>query len=167
MTDFDQETLRRLVDGIPAGTRLAIVAGPSPQACKVMAAAGMKVFCVMPNDALRQFCVSCGPSLYTDVFPVTGDHEKLPTGFPVKVDAIFVDTPGDISVQDWLPLVVPSGLLSGSAYNPKLSTQVGHRRNMWWRRQPGGVRAKCAWEMMPDGGYRYLQTIATSARVNL
>ena len=168
MTKIDLDTLKKIVDGVPTGTKLAIVVGSSPQACAVLSQAGMKVFCIVPNAELKPFCLACGPMLYSRVFPITGDCRKVPSSFPVKVDMAFIDAPGDFSVRGWMSVVRPGGTLAGSRYQEKMSAaRVNRARNMWWKCRPGNEQAKCAWEIMPNGGYNYLQTIATSARISL
>jgi len=168
MTRIDLDTLRKIVGEVSAGTKLAIVVGSSPQACAILSQAGMKVFCIVPNAELKPFCLACGPILYSRVFPITGDCRKAPSNFPVKVDMVFIDAPGDFSVRSWLAVVRPGGTLAGSRYQGKMSAaRVSRARNMWWKCRPGNEQAKCAWEIMPNGGYNYLQTIATSARISL
>lgn len=162
------ETLRKIAAEVPAGTKLAIVVGSTQQVCTILSQAGMKVFCIVPNADLKPFCLACGSLLYSHVFPITGDHRKVPSNFPVKVDMVFLAS-SNFSIQSWLTTVCPGGTLAGSNYHSGMSAmQVNHAHGMWWKCLPGGSeRSKCAWEMMPDGGYHYLQTIATSTRINL
>lgn len=169
MTRPDRETFRKLVAGTAVGSKLAVVVGPSPQACDVLAKAGLKVFCIVsPEDFLR-FCQACSRLLYVDVFPIiTGDYLKAPSALPMKVDVVFMDWAADFSIGEWMSVVHDGGLMAGTRYSTVRKAvsaiRPGFVRDIWWKEVAGSPTAKCAWELMPDGGTNYLQTVATSIR---
>lgn len=168
MTGFDKEIVRDIALRV-AGTRLAIVVGPSPVACAALVESGFKVFCILSNAHFKPLCSALGDMLYDSVFPITGDHRKVPRVFPIKVDMVFVGLSGDFSARDWLRVVRPGGSVVGCNYPvvKKIIGEASHTRGVWWQDKPGAATVKCAWEMLSDGGYGYLQTIATSLRVSL
>lgn len=169
MTKPDGETFRKLVADTAVGSKLAAVVGPSPAACEILAKAGLKTFClVSPGDFLR-FCRACGHLLYVDVFPIiTGDHLKAPSALPMKVDVVFMDWAADFSIGEWMSVVHDGGLLAGTRYSAVRKAvsaiRPGFVRDIWWKEIVGSPTAKCAWELMPDGGTSYLQTVAMSVR---
>lgn len=169
MTKLDRETFRKLVADTAVGTRLAVVVGPSPAACEILAKAGLKMFClVSPGDFLR-FCQACRLLLYVDVFPIiTGDYLKAPSALPVKVDVVFMDWAADFSIGEWMSVVHDGGLMAGTRYSAVRkavsAVRPGFIRDIWWKEIAGSPTARCAWELMPDNGSSYLQTIAMSVR---
>jgi hypothetical protein len=87
----------------------------------------------------------------------------------VKLDLVFLGSDSGFNVRDWLGAVRRGGAVAGLGYQSArgLVGQADHARGVWWRDRPGREPAKCAWELMPDGGSRYLQSIAASMRVGL
>lgn len=169
MTRLDRETFRKLVADIVVGTKLAVVVGPSPLACDVLAKAGFKIFCLMVSGDFLRFCQACRHILYVDVFPIIiGDCLKAPSALPMKVDVVFIDCATDFSIGEWISVVHDGGLVAGTRYSAVRKTvsavRPGFIRDIWWKEIPGSPTARCAWKLMPDGGTNYLQTIATSIR---
>lgn len=89
---FDKQTILRLA----AGAKLAVVVGPFPLVGVMLANVGLKVFCSVSATNLRSFCEGCRSLLYTGIFPLVGDHAKIPSAMPIKVDMAFFDTPEKI-----------------------------------------------------------------------
>lgn len=148
---------------------MAVVVGPSPQACDVLTKAGLKVFCLVSDGDFLRFCQACRHTLYSDVFPIiTGDCLKAPSALPMKVDVVFIDWATDFSIREWMAVVHDGGLAAGTRYSAVRkavsAVRPGFIRDIWWKEIPGSPTAKCAWELMSDGGTSYLQTIATSVR---
>lgn len=169
MTKPDRETFRKLVADIAVGTKLAVVVGPSSLACDVLAEAGLKVFCLVTPADFLQFCQACRHILYVNVFPIiTGDCLKAPAAMPMKVDVVFIDWAAEFSIGEWMSIVHDGGLVAGTRYQAVrralTAVRPGFIRDIWWKEIPGSPTAKCAWELMPDSGTSYLQTIATSIR---
>lgn len=164
----DRETFRKLVAGTAVGSKLAVVVGPSPAACDVLAKAGLKVFCLVSAGDFLRFCRACC-HLYVDVFPIiTGDYLKAPSALPIKVDVVFIDWAADFSIGEWMSVVHDGGLISGTRYSAVRkavsAVRPGFVRDIWWKEIAGSPTAKCAWELMPDSGTNYLQTVAISVR---
>jgi len=168
MTELENETVRRIAAQV-AGTKLAAVVGPAVDVCEELSEAGLKVLCVVAGDEFRQFCLGAGGMLYASVFPVIGDHRKAARAFPVKLDLVFLGVTSGFDVRDWLGAVRRGGAVAGLGYQlvRSLVGPANHARGVWWRDRPGREPAKCAWELMPDGGSRYLQSIAASMRSGL
>jgi hypothetical protein len=168
MTEPESEIVRRIAAQV-AGTRLAAVIGPSVDVCGELSEAGMKVLCVVAGEEFRQFCLGAGGMLYASVFPVIGDHRKAARAFPMRLDLVFFGVGGGFNVRDWLGAVRRGGAVAGLGYQlvRGFVGPANHARGVWWRDRPGREPAKCAWELMPDGGSRYLQSIAASMRVGL
>ncbi len=169
MIKQDRETFRKLVAGAAAGTRLSVVVGPSPTACDILAKAGLKVFCLVGSGDFLRFCQACSRILYVDVFPIiTGDCLKAPSALPMKVDVVFLDWATDFSIGEWMSAVHDGGLVAGTRYSSVRKAvsaiRPGFVRDIWWKEIPGSPTARCAWELMPDNGTSYLQTVATSIR---
>ncbi len=169
MTKLDMETFRKLVSDTAVGTKLAVVVGPSPQACDILAAAGLKVLCLVAQGDFLRFCQACSRLLYVDVFPIiTGDFLKAPSSLPIKVDVVFIDWAFDFSIGGWMSVVHDGGLVAGTRYSSVRkavsAVRPGFVRDIWWKEIPGSPTARCAWELMPDMGTSYLQTIAISVR---
>ena len=168
MTGPESETIRRIAVQV-TGTKLAAVIGPSVDVCKELSEAGLKVLCVVAGEEFRQFCLGARGMLYASVFPVIGDHRKAARAFPVKLDLVFFGVTSGFNVRDWLGTVRHGGAVAGVGYQlvRGFVGPANHARGVWWRDRPGLEPAKCAWELMPDGGSRYLQSIAVSMRDNL
>jgi hypothetical protein len=168
MTGPESETIRRIAAQV-AGTKLAAVVGPSVDVCGELSKAGLKILCVVAAEEFRQFCLGAGGMLYVSVFPVIGDHRRAARAFPVKLDLVFLGVTSGFNVRDWLGAVRRGGAVAGLGYQSArgLVGPANHARGVWWRDRPGRETAKCAWELMPDGGSRYLQSIATSMRAGL
>ena len=168
MTKPESEIVRQIAARV-AGTKLAVVVGPSVDVCGELSKAGLKVLCVVVKEEFRRFCLGAGGMLYTSVFPVIGDHHKAARAFPVRLDLVFFGVADGFNVRDWLGAVRRGGAVAGLGYQSvrDFVGPVNHARGVWWRDRPGREPAKCAWELMPDGGSRYLQSIAASMRVGL
>jgi len=165
----DIDIFQKLVSDIAVGTKLAVVVGPSFSACEVLSKAGLKMFCLVPDKDFLRFCQACRHILYSDVFPIiTGDPAAAAVALPVKVDVVFMDWTADFSIGEWMSIVHDGGLVAGTRYSAVRkavsAVRPGFVRDIWWKEMPGSPTARCAWEMMPDGGTNYLQTVATSIR---
>lgn len=168
MTEMENETIR-LIAARVAGTKLAAVVGPSAGMCGELSKAGLKVLCIVAGEEFRQFCLDARGMLYASVFPVIGDHRKAARAFPVKLDLVFFGVTSGFIVRDWLGAVRRGGAVAGLGYQLVRSFvgPANHTRGVWWCDRPGREPAKCAWELMPDGGSRYLQSVAALMRTSL
>lgn len=169
MTKPDRETFRKLVSDAAIGTKLAVVVGPSPAACDILAKAGLKVFCLVGQGDFLRLCQACSRILYVDVFPIiVADCMKAPSALPMKVDVVFIDWAANFSIGEWMSVVHDGGLVAGTRYSAVRkavgAVRPGFVRDIWWKEIPGSPTARCAWELMSDSGTSYLQTIATSIR---
>lgn len=167
MDKFDKQTILRLA----AGAKLAVVVSPFPLVGVMLANIGLKVFCGVSAINLRSFCEGCRSLLYTDIFPLVGDHAKIPSAMPIKIDMVFFDTPERFSVRDWMKVARPGGVVAGSDFQ-RVRKAVGaiqpdHARGIWWKPIPGDSEAKCGWTMMLDGGANYFRGIMASVRKQL
>ena len=169
MTKLDSETFRKLVADIVAGTKMAVVVGPSLPACDILAKAGFRTFCLVASEDFLRFCQACKHMLYVSVFPIIiEDCLEAPCALPMKVDVVFIDWASDFSIGEWMSVVHDGGLVAGTRYSEVRkavsAVRPGFARDIWWKEIPGSPTARCTWELMADGGVKYLQTIAMSIR---